>query len=164
MDESPHTKDETTPAAGRPAGGPRVINLAVVAGAIVLIGVVAFALYLRGHALPPAAEAPAPAPAATPETPLQGTPITAQLPVRLSPEASIVAERYRCVCSCKDPLNVCTCTKTPGSRDMRQYVQQLVDQKKTAGEIDRAMVTRYGATVLIAEATATPTPAARKKR
>src|SRR5207247_11207564 len=132
------------------------------------IGLVAFALYRKGH---PTGPTPETAPAGetakqeTGEAPPPGTPITATLPVRLSPEATIIAERYRCVCSCNDPLNVCTCTKTPGSRDMRQYVQELVNQKKTGKEIDAAMAARYGPGVLIGAATPTPSPVpVRKKR
>jgi hypothetical protein len=148
-----------------------VANLVVVAGAVVLIGLVAFALYRNGH---PAAPSEPAAPAATPasgpggENAAPGTPIAAVVPVRLTPEASIIAERYRCVCSCNDPLNVCTCTKTPGSRDMRLYVQELVDKKKSGREIDEAMITRYGAGVLIPAAaplpTAAPTPARTQRR
>jgi hypothetical protein len=139
-----------------------------VAGAVVLIGLVAFALYrnsLPGAPSAPPASSPTPAPGGGTQSPAQGTPITAPLPVRLTPEASIIAERYRCVCSCNDPLNVCTCSKTPGSRDMRLYVQQLVDKKMSGPEIDKAMIDRYGAGVLIPSAAATPTPVPpRRKR
>ena len=173
MDE---TREPAAEAGGegqaRPPSPPRVANLVIVAGAVVLIGLVAFALYRNGHPAPPGAPAvpavtPAPSPAGDNTAP--GTPISAPVPVRLSPEASIIAERYRCVCSCNDPLNVCTCTKTPGSHDMRQYVQELVDQKKSGAEVDAAMIVRYGANVLIPAASpppaATPTPApARTKR
>jgi len=146
---------------GGPPARPRLTNLVVVAGAIMLIGLVAFALYRNSH---PGAPTAPPGASATPgqtagtENPVQGTPIAAPLPVRLTPEASIIAERYRCVCSCKDPLNVCTCTKTPGSHDMRMYVQELVNKKKTGQEIDAAMVERYGSSVLIAAAPPAPTP------
>jgi len=151
---------------GRSSGEPRTINLAVVAGAVILIGLVAFAFYRRGHpAVPPPVPAAGAAPSPGAESvPQQGTPIAAQLPVHLTPEASIIAERYRCVCSCNDPLNVCTCSKTPGSRDMREYVQELVNQKKSGKEIDAAMAARYGPGVLIGPAPA-PSPArALKKR
>ena len=146
---------------GGPPARPRLTNLVVVAGAIILIGLVAFALYRNSH---PGAPTAPPGASATPgqtagtENPVQGTPIAAPLPVRLTPEASIIAERYRCVCSCKDPLNVCTCTKTPGSHDMRMYVQELVNKKKTGQEIDAAMVERYGSSVLIAASPPAPTP------
>jgi len=150
---------------------PRAVNLAALAGFVVLIGLVAFALYRRGH---PTAPTPETAPAGetakeeTGAVPPPGTPITAMVPVRLTPEATIVAERYRCVCSCNDPLNVCTCTKTPGSRDMRSYVQELVNQKKSGHEIDLAMLARYGPNVLMVDSAPAPspsaTPARRKKR
>ncbi len=151
----------------RPPEPPRAVNLAALAGFVVLIGLAAFALYRRGHPAAPAPEtAPAgeaakqqPGPAQAP-----GTPITATVPVRLSPEATIIAERYRCVCSCNDPLNVCTCTKTPGSHDMRSYVQELVNQKKTGHEIDLAMLARYGPTVLMTGSTPAPSPTATPAR
>jgi len=160
VDEPRGGEQSGTEGAGRPPAQPRVANLVVVAGAVVLIGLVAFALYRKSHTGAPGA---APEPSATPaqagtENLVQGTPIAAPLPVRLSPEASIIAERYRCVCSCKDPLNVCTCTKTPGSHDMRMYVQELVNKKKTGQEIDAAMVERYGSSVLIAASPPAPTP------
>ena len=168
MDELQGADPGGTQGAGGPPAPPRLANLVVVAGAVVLIGLVAFALYRNSHPGAPAAPpgpAATPAPAAGTENPAQGTPIAAPLPVRLTPEASILAERYRCVCSCNDPLNVCTCTKTPGSRDMRLYVQELVDKKKTGAEIDAAMVGRYGPAVLIASAAPAPSPTpARKKR
>ena len=145
-----------------------------VAGAVILIGLVSFALYRRSHSAPQVTElAPSggePAVGQEPEatstgTPGGGTPIAAPLPVRLSPEASIVAERYRCVCSCNDPLNVCTCTRTPGSRDMKTYVQELVNQKKSGKEVDAAMIARYGAGVLLSNPPPIPaaTPEPRKR-
>jgi len=158
VDESQGADRGGTQGPGRAPGQPRLANLVVVAGAVVLLGLVAFALYRNSR---PGAPAAPPGPAATPaqaENPAPGTPISAPLPVRLTPEASIIAERYRCVCSCNDPLNVCTCSKTPGSRDMRQYVQELVNQKKTGREIDAAMVSRYGSGVLIAAAAPAPSP------
>ena len=120
-------------------------HLAAVAGALVLIGLVAYGIYRRGH--PPVA--PAAPPAASQAAPAVGTPIAAVVPVKLSPEASIIAERYRCVCGCKDLLNVCTCNKTPGSNDMKKALQALVDQRKGPQEIDAAMIARYGSAVLL---------------
>lgn len=151
----------------RPPAPPRPVNLVVVAAALVLIGLVAFALYRRGHPTAPVSPAaPSASPTAGPpaEKPEKGVQIAAPLPVHLTPEAAIVAERYRCVCSCNDPLNVCTCSKTPGSRDMRLYVQQLVDQKKTPHEIDTAMVAKYGSSVLIGGSAPTPSPTPARRR
>ena len=164
MDETQGTKSGTP---GRPEGPgdqPRAINLAVVVGGVVLIGLVAFALYRRSHPPAPPPAAAAPAHAGEPAAPEKGTPIAAQIPIHLTPEATIIAERYRCVCSCNDPLNVCTCSKTPGSRDMRQYVQQLVNEKKSWKEIDEAMASRYGPSVLIATPSPQPSPSPARTR
>jgi cytochrome c-type biogenesis CcmH protein len=127
------------------------VNLAAVVGGVILIGLVALALYRRNNPpAPPGAVAPSGSGATdAPMPPEGGAPITATVPVRLSPEASIIAERYRCVCSCNDPLSECTCAQKPGSNDMKSYVQELVDQKKTGREIDEAMVARYGAAALL---------------
>ena len=154
-----------------PPDQPRLISLVAVAGAVILIGLVSFALYRRSHQGPQATEPvatdggkPAQEPGAfATGTPMAGTPIAAPLPVRLSPEATIVAERYRCICSCNDPLNVCTCTKTPGSRDMRTYVQELVNQKKSGKEVDAAMIARYGAGVLLSNPAPPAVPEAKKR-
>jgi hypothetical protein len=165
LEDSPENRQEGPESTPEPAGQPRPVNAIVVAGGVILIGLVAFALYQRGRTT-----APVPEPAAASSTPapgdepLQGTAITATVPVRLSPEAAVVAERYRCICSCNDPLNVCTCTKTPGSRDMRQYVQELVNQKKSGEEIDQAMIAKYGPQVVITAAAPSPTPAKTRKR
>jgi hypothetical protein len=141
-----------------------------VAGAVIVIGLVSFALYRRSHQAPQVAEPvqagggeAAGQDAGAAGTPVAGTPIAAPLPIRLSPEASIAAERYRCICSCNDPLNVCTCTRTPGSRDMKTYVQELVNQKKSGKEIDAAMIARYGAGVLQSNAPPPVAPDAKKR-
>ncbi|MGH9750011.1 MAG: cytochrome c-type biogenesis protein CcmH [Candidatus Polarisedimenticolia bacterium] len=137
----------TGAAPGQPAA--RSINLAAVAGAIVLIGLVAFALYRKSATNPVPEETPAAdAAASQADASGQGTPIAAAS-VSLTPEAQIASERYRCICSCNDPLSVCTCTRTPGSIDMKEYVQELVNQNKTPGEIDAAMVARYGEAALL---------------
>lgn len=141
---------ETTPTDPGPRR-PAPARLAIVAGGIILLGLVAFAVSRRA-AQAPAGPAATPDPGAAAETPAgapqQGTPIVA-VAVNLSAEAAIVAERYRCVCGCNDPLSVCACTLTPGSIDMKKYVQELVDQKKSVGEIDAAMVARYGEAALL---------------
>ena len=77
-----------------------------------------------------------------------GTAIAAAT-VKLTPEAQIATERYRCVCGCNDALSVCTCTQTPGSIDMKEYVQEQVNLGKSPAEIDQAMVEKYGAGSLL---------------
>jgi len=84
-----------------------------------------------------------------PPVPPRGSPITARLEdVNLSPQARLMAEKLICVCGCNDILATCTCSETPGSRDMKKYLQTLVDEGKTPTEVESAMVARYGDTVL----------------
>jgi cytochrome c-type biogenesis protein CcmH/NrfF len=142
--EPPGPEAPPGPAPERDQAPPR-IGAAVVVGGVILIALIAFAFYRRNTATAPT-RAPEPA-AGAPEVPA-GTPVTA-VSVHLSPEAAIATERYRCVCSCNDPLSVCTCTQTPGSIDMKQTVQDLVDRKKTPAEMDAAMVAKYGDAVLL---------------
>ena len=83
-----------------------------------------------------------------PEQPSKGSTITAVAEdVMLSPQAKLLAERLMCVCGCGDILATCTCTETPGSRDMKKYLQQLVDEGKDPVQVEAAMVARYGEAV-----------------
>ncbi|MFQ5701404.1 MAG: hypothetical protein ACE5HU_06130 [Acidobacteriota bacterium] len=68
--------------------------------------------------------------------------------VALSPQARLLAERYRCVCGCNDVLATCTCSKTPGSHEMKKYLQHLVDEGKNPADIEAAMTNRFGQTAL----------------
>jgi cytochrome c-type biogenesis protein CcmH/NrfF len=104
---------------------------------------------------PPAADGSTPSrPAPLPSEPApsgagKGSTITAVLDdVALSPQARLLAERFQCICGCKDILATCTCEKTPGSRDMKKYLQELVTQGKTPAEIEAAMIARYGQDVI----------------
>lgn len=81
-------------------------------------------------------------------TPGEGSLITARIEeIMLTPQARILAERLKCICGCDDILATCSCTKTPGSRDMKKYLQQLVDEGKTPADVEAAMVARYGEAV-----------------
>ncbi len=124
-------------------------HVAAIAGSVILVGLVAFSLYRRSL---PSAEAGSTGPVV--EGTLEGsdgTLIKSVVPVVLSPEASIIVERYRCICSCDDPLSICTCKQTPGSIDMKAHLQELVDQKKSVEEIDKAMVEKYGQEVMLSQ-------------
>ncbi|HKN46556.1 MAG TPA: hypothetical protein VJ144_01185 [Candidatus Polarisedimenticolia bacterium] len=141
------------PAAGVPSRG---TNLAALAGAVILIGLVAFALYRRSHPQTPAGASPP-----SPTTPAAaGSTIAAVVPFHLSPEATVVAERYRCICSCSLLLNVCTCNNSPGSNEMKRFLQDIVKQGRTPAEIDASMIAKYGPQVLLSNPSG-PAPAAR---
>jgi cytochrome c-type biogenesis protein CcmH/NrfF len=150
----------------RDAGRRRAAGYVALAVLVGLVGIAWLSGRPAGPASPaaPAAEA-APAPSmpipSTVEAPQKG--LTETLPpiaprgaeivarlddVTLSPQARLMAERFVCVCGCKDILATCTCNETPGSRDMKQYVQQLVAEGKTPAEVEAAMVARYGEKVL----------------
>lgn len=79
----------------------------------------------------------------------EGQTITAQAEdVALSPQARLLAERFMCVCGCGDILSTCSCLQTPGSRDMKQLLQRLVDEGKSPSEIRTEMVAVYGQAAL----------------
>jgi len=181
MEETPHQDDPTEESASSEPPQNRPVPMAAIAGAIILVGLVAFALYRRGLTTPtmaPPAEpsapaaAPAPAPAPAPADAAapapgdaagapQGTAIAAQVPTRLSPEASVLAERYRCVCGCNLTLSVCTCRNDKGSEDMKKALNVLVDQHKSPAEADQAMAAQFGPVALLSNAAPPPTAPSR---
>ena len=130
-----------------PGGGGTGTYWAAVAGLVLLVGIVGFALVRRQDPQPARPQPETEQPAATADS----TMIKAEVSVVLSPEARIMTERYRCVCGCEDRLSVCTCDNTPGSRDMKAYVEELVSARKSIPEVDRAMVERYGELVMFTE-------------
>lgn len=128
---------------GSAPGGGTGAYWAAVAGLVVLVGIVGFALVRRQSPDPARPQAGAEKPA-----PADPTLIKAEVSALPSPEARIMMERYRCVCGCEDRLSVCTCQNTPGSRDMKAYVEELIDAGKPIRDIDQAMIERYGEQVM----------------
>ncbi|HET8946865.1 MAG TPA: cytochrome c-type biogenesis protein CcmH [Candidatus Polarisedimenticolia bacterium] len=143
--------DATPPQEPAGAAPQRTVPVAALAGAVVLIGLVGFALYRRGTTSTPATAETSAAGASDTAAPAdeKGTPIIAKAPFRLSPEAAILAERYRCICGCNDNLSVCTCKNPNGSEDMKRHVQGLADQGKSPEEADAAMEEKFGAASLL---------------
>ena len=129
------------------------------AALFLLIALTAVAFYSsrQGRTTPPPAESrpeaaatqtASPSAAPLPRKPSKGAEISAvATDIMLSPQARILAERLVCVCGCNDILATCTCAETPGSRDMKKYLQQLVDEGKNPVEVENAMVARYGEAV-----------------
>jgi len=141
--------DQTTPPDPKAQEAPqRTVPVAALAGAVVLIGLVGFALYRRGTTTSPTAP-PTAAAESGEAAGAEGTPIVAKPPFRLSPEAAILAERYRCICGCNDNLSVCTCKNPNGSEDMKRHLQGLADAGKTPEEADAAMEEKFGAASLL---------------
>ncbi len=135
----------------RPGNGWRqsgAANIKAVVGGAILIALVAYGLYRMAGA-PAEVETDASVDAAAAVTPFTGTPIQASAPIALSPKARIAAERYRCICGCNDTLGECTCTRTPGSIDMKEHLVELVDRGLTMTQVDEGMVAKYGDQVLL---------------
>ena len=130
------------------------VNIKAVVGGAILIALVAYGLYRMGGA-PAGVATDSALDAAAPATPLTGTPIQASDPIALSPQARMAAERYRCICGCNDVLGECTCTRTPGSVDMKEYLVELVDRGLTMTQVDAGMVAKYGDQVLLSNPPAT---------
>jgi hypothetical protein len=85
--------------------------------------------------------------------------LVAGSPVLLSAKATIVADRYNCLCGeCSDTLGKCTCARDQGSNEMKATLNQLAAEKKSVSEIDAAMIAKYGSKVLVSGAS--PAPAA----
>lgn len=147
-------------------GGPRVTAAGL--PGVALLGVLLLAAPGCGGSREPSAShevvaIPPGGPAAAPAGPAGGAaaadadkvarahagPVTATVTeVILSPAAKIQAERFKCVCGCDLVLAVCTCLKTPGSIDMKQHLQALVDRGLGPDEIREGMVAAYGPGVL----------------
>lgn len=104
-----------------------------------------FAVSARRRAAGDAAPA---APRSIPQTSASAQPrgvvSTSLTDVALSPAARVQAEKFKCVCGCELSLAECTCTKTPGSIDMKEHLRSLVNAKLTPAEIERGMVEKYG--------------------
>ena len=77
------------------------------------------------------------------------TALIASVPIRLSPKAAMIADRFNCLCGeCGDTLGACTCTRDSGSNTMKLTLNRIVEEKKTIPEIEAAMVAKYGPKVL----------------
>ncbi len=140
----------------KPAKG-QIVGFAAL-GVLLFLVAVAFVSSREGSgtALPEvdlgAGSSALPSPSLTESLPVvqePGATVSAEIEtIVLSPQASLLAERFQCVCGCGMILGECTCSKIPGSRDMKQYLQQLVDEAKSPSDIESAMIARYGTGVI----------------
>jgi hypothetical protein len=64
--------------------------------------------------------------------------------VELTPAAQVQAEKFRCVCGCNMSLGECTCSKSPGSVEMKRHLQDLVTRGLPPGAIEKGMVEKFG--------------------
>ena len=50
---------------------------------------------------------------------------------------------------CQDTLGKCVCIRDKGSNEMKSILNHLVDMNRSLSEIDAAMISRYGAQVMV---------------
>ncbi len=129
---------------GATAPGPsrRRANLALIL-ILVLAGIAAVVL------LRPARRTGAPDPQApAPEAGQVPRGIIAVL-VKLSPEAALVADRYRCPCGDgQETLGKYDCADDDAGDEMKTTLNRIVAEQKSLAAIDDAMVEKYGPAVL----------------
>jgi hypothetical protein len=154
-------KEERADAATEDSSFRPLHKRAIIAGAAVVI-VAALGLLLRSGegnggdsnlpGDPTVAQATSPAPAGTPRSAGSGNvrdPVSVTISdVVLSPAAKIQAEKFKCVCGCNMILGACSCVKSPGSIDMKEYLQSLVNRELPPREIEKAMIEEYGPDVM----------------
>ncbi|HEV8334861.1 MAG TPA: hypothetical protein VGR67_00385 [Candidatus Polarisedimenticolia bacterium] len=147
--EDPGTSSEDVPEA--PAKRSSKSSLFI---ALVLAAAAGAFFLMRRPAAAPAGATPG---SAASKAPAAG--VVVEAPVKLSAAASLVSDRFRCLCGeCHDTLGSCTCTRDKGSNEMKTTLNRIAAEKKTIAEIEAAMVQKYGPGVLIAS---TPAPSGR---
>lgn len=62
--------------------------------------------------------------------------------------AEIIKE-LNCVCGCKMELSPCTCDEKGGAKEIRTFVQTLVQRQVTRAEMIKHLTEKYGEAVLI---------------
>jgi Flp pilus assembly protein CpaB len=133
---------EAAPGDSRRPGSSKLILLLVAAAVIVAAG---FLFFRRGGADPGASTAAGSA-TSTPPAALS----VVMAPVKLSPKAMLVADRFQCLCGeCQDTLGKCTCTRDKGSNDMKAALNRIVEEKTALAEIEASMVEQFGSRVLV---------------
>ncbi|MFQ6038214.1 MAG: hypothetical protein ACE5LV_06320 [Candidatus Aminicenantales bacterium] len=66
----------------------------------------------------------------------------------LKAEAAEIVEDLNCVCGCGMDLAPCTCDEIRGSREVKAFINALVEAGTTRSEVLRRAVAKYGEGVL----------------
>lgn len=83
-------------------------------------------------------------------TPSRPQPFPTQVPsLNLSPEALQVVKELNCICGCRMELLPCTCDEPRGSKEIRLFVQGLVDKGLSKPDVIERVVEKYSSAVLI---------------
>ncbi len=71
--------------------------------------------------------------------------------IELSSRTIEITKELNCICSCKMELLPCTCDELKGSKEIKAFVQTLVDEGLSRSEALGRLVEKYGQDVLIAK-------------
>jgi len=69
--------------------------------------------------------------------------------VDISSIAVEIVKELNCICGCKMELLPCTCEELRGSKEIKHFVQTLVDEGLLKSEVVGRVVEKYGQAVLI---------------
>lgn len=69
--------------------------------------------------------------------------------VDVSSRAMEIIRELNCICGCKMELLPCTCEESRGSKEIKQFVQTLVDEGLSKSAVVGRVVEKYGQAVLI---------------
>ena len=123
-------------------------------GAIAILGIVALAVVVRIWLLRPSAAVSQPQtlPQTQPTLSVQEVPPTFPTPpsiVAYAAEAEALFASLNCLCgTCNDTLAECNC---PDARQMKGYVDSLVETSTSESEVMDKVVEKYGPEVLVSE-------------
>jgi len=67
----------------------------------------------------------------------------------ISSRAIEIVRELNCICGCKMELLPCTCEEARGSKEIKQFVQKMVDEGLSKSEGIGQLVERYGRAILI---------------
>ena len=71
--------------------------------------------------------------------------------IDLSSRVIEIVKELNCICSCKMELLPCTCDDLKGSKEIKAFVQTLVDEGLSRSEALGRLVEKYGQSVLKAK-------------
>jgi len=69
--------------------------------------------------------------------------------IDLGSEAIKIVEELNCICGCKMELLPCTCDEPRGSREIKQFVQRMVNQGLSKPKVIERVVEIYSQDILI---------------
>lgn len=76
---------------------------------------------------------------------LQMEPLT----LHLSAQAEEIIRELNCVCGCKMELSPCVCEDVRGSKEIKQFVQELINRGLSKSKVIEQAVEKYSKDILI---------------